>query len=82
MKYFAGNQPPGVNPTKMQYIAKDLMRLANHTQVPMKLPSVSYLLHYLHTRASFTFLMILVYLKIDNGIGLGCPHDGSRGEIF
>ena len=45
--YFAGNQPPGVNPTKMQYIAKDLMRLAKHTQVPMRLPSVSYVFYYL-----------------------------------
>lgn len=34
-----GNQPPGVNPIKMQYIAKDLMRIAKHTQVPMNLPS-------------------------------------------
>ncbi|XP_063416686.1 glutathione S-transferase kappa 1-like [Mytilus trossulus] len=33
------NQPPGVNPIKMQYIGKDLMRLAKHTQIPMKIPS-------------------------------------------
>jgi len=44
----ADNKPPGQNPTKIQYMIKDLLRLSEYYKVPLQQMAVSDL-PYFHT---------------------------------